>query len=514
MASIRDLFVTIGVKADIKDVEKLNQSLKTVGKVAKWAGVAIAGAMAGASAWAVKLAADFEQTEIAFETMLGSGEKAKALIADLRKFSTTESPFNFLETTKHAKKLLAYGVSADEMIGTIRMLGNIAAGVGKDKLPFLTLAFGQIKAKGVLAGQELRQLTETGVPIIEALSKQTGFSTAQITDQTKDLGITFKQVEEALKGMTTEGGRFAGLMKKQTETFSGQLSIVRDLAEEIGTAFGKDLLKSLKPIVVSLREWLEVNKELIKLNLKGWAESFGSTLDWVKQNADKLRFAFTFLSIALAGIVAAKTAGAVLTFLSTITTAMIASAAATAINIAMWVALGALFAALVLTMEDLYVYFAGGKSLFGEMAKHNPTLKTTLGVLGKIGKVIAGIAVLVTQGDFGLIAEAFDEISESIRNTEFYLQKLKPLAEFLYDLLSGEYYNSISKKLMNFNMGSFFGSASGNDYTPTGNTTTSNITNKPNININVNGGDYNAEELATLVVEKQKEAYASSYEDF
>ena len=512
MPSIRDLFVTIGINADTKEIEKLNTQLKQVGTVAKWAGVAIAGAVTGASVWAVKLAADFEQTEIAFETMLGSGEKAKALIQDLRRLAAT-SPFTFLETTKHAKKLLAYGIEGNKVVETMKMLGDIASGVGKDRLPFLTLALGQIRAKGVLAGQELRQLTETGVPIIDELAKVTGKSRKDITDRTKDLGITFAQVEQALKNMTTEGGKFYNLMAKQNKTTLGQLSNIQDVLEEMATAFGKDLLQSLKPIVVAFREWLEVNQKLIQLRLKGWAESLGTAITWVKNNAETLIMVLQLVGFYLAGLATGKAAYAVLKMFQSLTKAMLLNAAAGAINMAFWIAIGVLFGALYLIIKDVYGYFQGKDSLFGRMIEHNDSLKTLAEFLEGVRDALAGIAEYADTGDFGLIAQGFEKMGLALEKVDWYVQRIQPflkmlsgLANFDMDKFGEGYVKSAIVKMVDLRM-------KGQNlakFLPGG----GNASNQPNITINVDGKGFDEEKLATFIVEKSNEQYATAAEGF
>src|SRR5690242_6734241 len=118
----------------------------------------------------VNSAAGFEQTQVAFKTMLGSAEEAEKLLRNLANFAKA-TPFQLTELEDASKRLLAFGTAADDLIPTLTMLGNIAAGVGTDKMPQLVRAFGQIQAKGFLMGQELLQLTETGIPIIEELAK-------------------------------------------------------------------------------------------------------------------------------------------------------------------------------------------------------------------------------------------------------------------------------------------------------------------------------------------------------
>ncbi len=98
-------------------------------------------------------------------------------------------------------------------------LGDITAGVGKDKMPQLILAFGQVRAAGKLTGQELRQFTEAGVPLLEELGKTMGKTATQVKeDMENGLAPSFEVVETSLANMSKEGGKFHNLMQKQSQT--------------------------------------------------------------------------------------------------------------------------------------------------------------------------------------------------------------------------------------------------------------------------------------------------------
>jgi tape measure domain-containing protein len=156
---------------------KFGDALSRVGEIA--AGVGIANAIgtiaqkladlstAGAS-FAFNSAVQMEQWKIAFDTMLQDSGKASKLLSDITKFAK-ETPFELSQLIEGSKRLLAYNVSAEQVIPTMKMLGDIAAGVGTEKLPQLLLAYGQVNAATKLTGAELRQFAEAGVPLLEAL---------------------------------------------------------------------------------------------------------------------------------------------------------------------------------------------------------------------------------------------------------------------------------------------------------------------------------------------------------
>jgi tape measure domain-containing protein len=193
-----------------------------------------------------KLGTDFEQSEIAFGTFLGSADKGKKLLNELQEFANV-TPFTNVQVDKAAKSLLAMGIEAGDLMSTMRTLGDIAAGVGLEKMPQLVLAYGQVKAATRLTGMELRQFTEAGVPLLDELSKVTGKTAAVIKDDLIPSGaITFNMVRKALEGATGEGGRFFNLMEKQSQSAAGLLSTFQGKMQLVGAELGKRWLPGVK----------------------------------------------------------------------------------------------------------------------------------------------------------------------------------------------------------------------------------------------------------------------------
>ena len=143
---VRDIFVTLGFDVDNKDLDNLDRSLMNIQKGVKGMTILFAGASLAIGGF-LKAAGDFEQVEIAFETMLGSAEKAKDLLKDITQFAA-KSPFSLKGIVASSKSLLAFKFSQEEIIKTMTNLGNIAAGIGRDKLPTLVRAYGKIRVKG------------------------------------------------------------------------------------------------------------------------------------------------------------------------------------------------------------------------------------------------------------------------------------------------------------------------------------------------------------------------------
>jgi tape measure domain-containing protein len=247
-----------------KDIDKVNRSgagiTKWVGRLGLAAGIGFLGKQV------FDLGIKSEQTQVAFETLLGSADKAKQLIGDLRGFAAI-TPFNTGQLVDLTKQLLAYGFAQEEIIPNMKALGDIAAGVGMEKLPFLTLAYGQVRTAGRLTGAELRQFSENGVPLLDELAKHFGKTTAEVQDMIHGGTVGFKDVQKALAALTGEGGRFFNLMEKQGKTVGGRLSTLMDTLQLIATDIGSAELPIFGEIVDRATQtvnWVKTNFTQLK----------------------------------------------------------------------------------------------------------------------------------------------------------------------------------------------------------------------------------------------------------
>lgn len=215
-------------------------ALGVVGQVAGLLGVGTAIASVG---WGVKLAAEAEQTQIAFEVMLGSEQKAKALLDDLKGYAD-KSPFDLAGTNEAAKKLLNYGIAGDKVLPTIRMLGDVASG-DKEKFGQLSTAFGQMSATGRLMGQDLNQFINAGFNPLQEIAKKTGESMIDLKARMEAGGISSKEVGEAFKIATSEGGRFYQMTERQSQTVAGKFSTLSDSVAGTLRTIGQELTTRL-----------------------------------------------------------------------------------------------------------------------------------------------------------------------------------------------------------------------------------------------------------------------------
>ena len=172
----------------------------------------------------LKSAADAEQTQVAFSTMLGSADKALQFTKDLTAFAAA-TPFELKGLEQSSKQLLAYGVAQKDVIPDLTTLGNIAAGVGMDKMPNLIMAFGQVKAATHLTGMELRQFTEAGVPLLQALVDQMNATGGAMTT----VGATSKKTAKEITSTTAETSKYTAQLAAANDQLTKQNNRLADM---------------------------------------------------------------------------------------------------------------------------------------------------------------------------------------------------------------------------------------------------------------------------------------------
>jgi tape measure domain-containing protein len=253
-----------------KGLVAIERKLASTGRNIATLGAVLAGGGLAAVAWPLKLAADMEQTATSFEVMTGSAEKGKGLLEDLKKFAAS-TPFGFTELADNAKMLLSYGVATENVTGTLRLLGDVSGG-SAERLGRLTLAYGQVQAKGRLMGQEVLQMVENSFNPLQYIALRTGEGMATLTKRMEAGGIAAGEVTQAFIDATSGAGRFAGLMDRQANTGAGLLAQILDNATFALTDFGTQLLEALKPglqfvlgVSKALRGFISANSGVLKI---------------------------------------------------------------------------------------------------------------------------------------------------------------------------------------------------------------------------------------------------------
>ena len=195
-------------------------------------GLGMAFSMKGLVSEVANVRGQFQQLEVAFNTMLGSADKADALMAQLVRTAAI-TPFDLEGVAQGAKQLLAYGMEAENVNETLIRLGDIAAGLSMP-LNDLVYLYGTTMAQGRLYTQDLNQFTGRGIPMIEELAKVFGVAESKVKDLVEAGKVGFPEVQKVIENLTGEGSKFGGLMEEQSKTVTGQ---IRNIEDDIASMF-------------------------------------------------------------------------------------------------------------------------------------------------------------------------------------------------------------------------------------------------------------------------------------
>lgn len=275
MAEVARLQVVIGARINEfnKEMGALQKNVKRTfasdnlgiskGAVGAIVGVGVAlGALGLAS---VKAAGQMEQTRIAFTTLLKDGEKAKSFLSELEKFAAS-TPFELPGVLDASKRLLAFGFSAEQVIPILTAVGDSAAalGIGEEGIQRLTLAIGQMQAKGKVSAEEMLQLAEAGVSAWEMLANKIGTDIPTAMDKASKGQISAAEgIQAVISGMNS---KFGGMMEQQSQTINGIMSNIQDSVTQSMVVIGDKIIEAFD----------------IKPKLKGAQDALGEFTEKVK----------------------------------------------------------------------------------------------------------------------------------------------------------------------------------------------------------------------------------------
>lgn len=242
-----------------------NSGISKLGGIAKkGAGVAVAAVSAvtaalGAGVVAgVKYNASIESYQTSFEVMTGSAEKAAEVIDKLKKVGA-ETPFELPDLADTTQLLMNYGFSADEAMDKMMMLGDISQG-SAEKMSRIATAYGQMSSAGKVSLEDVKQMIEAGFNPLQEISESTGESMASLYDRISKGTISVDEITASMQRATSEGGKYFQSMEKQSQTFSGLISTLKDNAQqllgEVVKPISDGLTESLLPAAISAIEQL------------------------------------------------------------------------------------------------------------------------------------------------------------------------------------------------------------------------------------------------------------------
>lgn len=226
----------------------------------------------------VRVTGEFEMQKTTLSAMLGDIKQAELILSKIEGLAV-QSPFEFKDLTTYAKQLSAFSVPVNELYDTTKMLADISAGlgVGMDRI---ILAYGQVRSAAFLRGQEVRQFTEAGIPILTELAKQfselegRAVSAGEVFDKISARLVPFEMVAKVFKDMTSEGGKFYKMQEIQAETLKGKISNLNDaydiMLKQIGDVHSDKLEGMVDWAKDLMKNWEHIGKMLVVL-----ASSYG-----------------------------------------------------------------------------------------------------------------------------------------------------------------------------------------------------------------------------------------------
>lgn len=370
----------------------------------------VVNATKAAATSAIEMAASYEVAAVSFEVMLGSADKAEAMLDKLNKMAV-ETPFTSGQLLPGAKQLMAFGIGESNILPTLYAIGEVSAATGTS-LERIILAYGQVQAAGRLMGQELRQFTDAGIPILEELGKVVGRPTREIKSMVQAGEISSAHVTQAFNNMTQAGGRYAGLMERISQTVQGRWTAV---GESFGI-FGRKAALAFFDGAKAAQALDNIVREI----------EIGKDFSWAKRLGAQARDLFETIKGGIAG------AGKYITdhadqIKSAIGSAIIILIAYKAAIIAVKMALFALQGLTMLaSMAMMPVQLAVGiGSLVGQLLALGPAGAAVVGLLATLA---AGFALFggLTLGNFDFsdfFSKAFDQLSLFTKQTKDTISK-------------------------------------------------------------------------------------------
>lgn len=228
----------------------------------------------------VKYNATMESYLANLTTLLGGNQQEAQKLLDTLKEMANTTPYEATDLVKATQKMMAFGISADDSLKYLNMLGDIAMG-DANKMDSLTLAFSQISASGRASMEDINQMIDQGFNPLTIIAEKTGESMGDLRDRVSAGGVSFEEIAGAFQTATSEGGTFYQSMDKASQTTNGKISSLKDA---FNSALGS-MTESLLPFVTEavngftkLANWfanLDENGKRVVLILAGIAMAIG-----------------------------------------------------------------------------------------------------------------------------------------------------------------------------------------------------------------------------------------------
>jgi tape measure domain-containing protein len=237
-----------------------------------------------------------EQTNIKFEVLLGSVEKAKVMLGQLNDYANA-TPYTNEGIIKGAETMLGFGIAHEKVMGNMKMLGDVAMG-NEEKLGSLSLVYSQIMATGRLMGQDLLQLINQGFNPLQVISENTGISMGVLKKKMEDGAISANMIEEAFRLATSEGGRYYNMSNKMAETAGGKWSTMMGTLQNVISRIGMAFALWVSPLI-------DIGVAVTN-NIIPFGHAVADVVHWIMEAKPLLFFFATLITTLGIGFVAAN----------------------------------------------------------------------------------------------------------------------------------------------------------------------------------------------------------------
>lgn len=312
------------IKSDIDTIEnsasRLQQRLRTAFSV---------GILSNFFRGLVNITSEFERQVVALSTLVDSTVKGQELFSDVQGMALV-SPYSVQELVTYTKQLAAYRVETNELTTTLKMLGDIASGVGVD-MSRLILVYGQVKAANYLRGQELRQFSEAGVNILGELANYYSelegvkVSVGEVFERVSDRKVLFQDVRNVLEDLTGSGGLFEDMQLRQSETIYGMMSNLKDAYQIAMNDMGSDLNIVLRGAIKTVRFFVDNIKTVVGAGLIFVSAKFGFYIQKMVKEASAFGNGIMGFFKAFKGGVSGGVVGLAVTAIVGVVTALISA---------------------------------------------------------------------------------------------------------------------------------------------------------------------------------------------
>ena len=443
-----------GFDRAIKDAEKsagnfqktigdMGKKLSSAGKSLQSAGKKITmatTAFAGIAAIGVKYNATMETYATSFEVMTGSAEKAAEVVDELKDIAAS-TPFEMPELAETTQLLMNYGFTADDALDKMQMLGDVSQG-SAEKMNRIATAYGQMSSAGKVSLEDVKQMIEAGFNPLQEISESTGESMESLYDRISAGTISVDEITASMQRSTSEGGRYFQSMEKQSLTFSGQMSTLKDNVQGLlGNVTSGIFEKLAQDVLPKINEVLTtVNTAFEEGGFQGVLDAIGEMSPALDGVITKIQSFSTFLQnlgispAAFAGIVAAigpaitvvgtlvRGIGGISTAISGISTAVSGLGGIKGIFTALTGPVGLTVTA-IMGLVAAFSYLMATNDGFREsvmttistiMSSLQPILQTLMGLLMEIGGIIFETIGSVLQQLAPVLAQIITFIGELV----------------------------------------------------------------------------------------------------